>query len=225
MKNNVLVIVAHPDDEILGVGGTILKHIKNGDQVSVLILGDGESSREGATVVNIKKRKKQIERVAKMLKVVNIFIDELPDNQFDSLSLLKIAKKIEAIINKISPNIVYTHHAYDLNIDHRLTFQAVLTACRPQPSFFVKKISTFETPSSTEWQIKNGQNYFCPNEYVNIEKFIDKKIDILKIYKDELRDYPHPRSVEGIKILAKYRGMEIGYKYAEAFHVIRSLSD
>jgi len=225
MKNNILIIAAHPDDEILGVGGTILKHIKNGDQVSILILGDGESSREGATVANIKKRKKQIERVAKMLKVANILIDELPDNQFDSLSLLKIAKKVEAIINKIRPNIVYTHHAYDLNIDHRLTFQAVLTACRPQPDFFVKKILTFEILSSTEWQMKDGNNMFCPNEYNNVENFMDKKIEVLQIYKDELRESSHPRSIEGVKILAQYRGMEVGYKYAEAFQIIRNLND
>ncbi|MFA5317874.1 MAG: PIG-L family deacetylase [Patescibacteria group bacterium] len=225
MKNNILVIAAHPDDEILGIGGTILKHIKNGDQVSILILGDGESSRMSATAVDIAKRKEQVKEVAKKLKIKNIFIDELPDNKFDSVSLLEIIKKIETIINKIKPNIIYTHHAHDLNIDHCLTFQAVLTVCRPQPDFFVKKILTFETLSSTEWQIKNGQNNFCPNEYVNIEKFINKKIEILEIYKDELRDCPHPRSIEGVKVLAKYRGMEVGYKYAEAFQVIRNLND
>lgn len=222
MKNNILVIVAHPDDEILGVGGTILKHVKNGGEANILVLGDGETSKD--TNIDVEKRESQAGETAQRLGVKNIFTEKLPDNQFDSVPLLQITKKVEKVINTIKPDIIYTHHAYDLNIDHRLTFQAVITACRPQPDFFVKKILAFETLSSTEWQIKDQANAFCPNEYINISDYIDKKIEILKIYKDELRKYPHPRSTQGVKILAQYRGMEAGYKYAEAFQVIRILS-
>lgn len=223
MKNKILVIVAHPDDEILGVGGTILKHIKKGEEVSILILSDGEISKDGN--VDVEKRESQAKKVTQCLGVKNIFTERLPDNQFDSISLLRITKEVEKVIKIVEPDTVYTHHVYDLNIDHRLTFQAVLTACRPQLNFCVKKILTFETLSSTEWQIKDQNNMFCPTEHVNISDFIDRKIEILKIYKDELREYPHPRSVEGVRVLAQYRGMEVGLKYAEAFQTVRHLDN
>ncbi|MFA6405689.1 MAG: PIG-L family deacetylase [Candidatus Paceibacterota bacterium] len=225
MRNKILVIVAHPDDEVLGVGGTILKHVAEGDDVSALILGDGELSRGNATLADIKKREKQAEQVSKKMGLKNLFLEKLPDNQFDSVSLLSITKIVEKYINKIKPEVIYTHHGGDLNIDHQLTFQSVLTACRPQPGFFVKSIFTFETPSSTEWANKDFGKTFIPNFYNNISDFIDRKIEILRIYKDEMRSYPHPRSYEGVQILAKFRGMTVGYKYAEAFEVIRKLND
>ncbi len=225
MNKKILVIVAHPDDEILGVGGTILKHAAEGDEVSALILGDGVLSRSTATRADIKEREKQAEQVSKKLGFKNLFLEKLPDNQFDSVSLLSIAKIVEKYIDKIKPDIVYTHHSGDLNIDHKLTFQAVITVCRPQPGFFVKKILTFETLSATEWETSGSEKTFVPNFYNNIGNFIDKKIEAMKIYKDEMRPYPHPRSYEGVEILAKFRGMTSGYKYAEAFEIVRELND
>ena len=222
MKNNILVIVAHPDDEVLGMGGTILK-LSEKNEINVLFLSSGEGSRD--TKPRKEERKKQAKRVANNLNIKNIFFDDFPDNQFDSIPLLSVVKKIEKIIYELKSNIIYTHNPKDLNIDHQVTFQSVLTACRPQPNFFVKKILAFETLSSTEWQQKNLGNIFCPNEYVNIEETIDKKIDILKIYQKEIRDFPHPRSKKGVRILSQYRGMEVGYKNAEAFQIIRNLND
>lgn len=141
------------------------------------------------------------------------------------MPLLDIIKKIESVIARIKPDIIYTHHMGDLNIDHRLTTQAVLTACRPQPGFCVKKILSFEVLSSTEWQIKDSSYCFYPTEYTDIFEFIEKKVEILqKAYGDELRQFPHPRSVQGVRILAQYRGIEVGYKSAEAFQIIRFLS-
>jgi len=220
--NKILIVGAHPDDEILGVGGTILKHVKNGDQVKILILGDGEISRETG---DIAKRQNQAQIAAMSLGVKDLILEKLPDNQFDSVPLLTIVKIVEKAIMEFKPEIIYTHHGADLNIDHQLTFRAVITACRPQPAFFVKKILTFETSSSTEWQSKASEKIFLPNEYHDISEFIDKKIEILKNYQDELRPYPHPRSAEGVKILAQYRGIEVGYRFAEAFQIIRSLND
>lgn len=221
--NKVLVVAAHPDDEVLGAAGTILKHIKSGDSVSLLILGDGATSRGAAA--QVKKRTDQAKKAAKVLGVKKLFLETLPDNKFDSVPLLEIIKKVEAVLNRIKPSIVYTHFSDDLNLDHRLTFQAILTACRPQPGFFVKKILAFEVLSSTEWQEKKGKNTFCPTHYNDISGFIDKKIEALEVYADELRPYPHPRSKEGVKILAQYRGLEVGYKYAEAFQLVRVLED
>lgn len=220
MKNNILVIAAHPDDEVLGAGGTILKHVKSKDKVTLIILSEGEASR--GKQANTIKRQNQAKRVSQLLGVANLHLEKLPDNEFDKISLLTITKTLERYIYSIKPNIIYTHNISDLNIDHQITAKSVITACRPQPNFFVKKILSFEVLSSTEWQFAGS---FCPNEFVNITEYIDKKIQIIKMYKDELRKYPHPRSAEGVRILARYRGMQVGFLFAEAFQIIRSLQN
>jgi len=219
--SKVLIVVAHPDDEVLGVGGAILKHVKEGDEVRILIMADGESARNEG--VDIGKREAQAKKVGEVLGVKDIILEGLPDNAMDSLTLLEITKLVERVVFDFKPEIIYTHCPNDLNVDHRLAFQAVLTCCRPQPGFFVKKILAFETPSSTEWQIKDAAHIFCPTKYIDISEVIDDKINCLKIYKDELREYPHPRSLEGVKVLARFRGIEVGCEYAEAFQVIRIL--
>lgn len=221
-KNKIFIIAAHPDDEVLGAGGTILKHIVKGDEVRVLLLSEGETSRAKA---NIARRQVQAKKAAEMLGVKELFLEQLPDNQFDSLPLLKIIKLIEKHLEKIKPGIIYTHHHNDLNIDHQLTAKAVLTAARPQPNYFVKKILAFEVLSSTEWQTKDKKHLFYPTIYNDITNFIDRKIEILKVYKQELKKYPHPRSLQGVKALAQYRGIESGYNFAEAFQLIRQLND
>jgi LmbE family N-acetylglucosaminyl deacetylase len=219
----VLVVAAHPDDEVLGVGGTIANHTQNKDQVSILILGDGETARDKAGKTDISKRVKQAEKVAKLLKVDDLFLEKLPDNQFDTLPLLTIVKKIEKYLRKVKPNLIYTHFSQDLNIDHQLTFKAVLTACRPQPGSCIKQILGFETLSSTHWQISDPGHAFCPNQFHDIRKTIDKKIQAMKIYRNELQPFPHPRSIRGIRTLAQLRGMQSGCQYAEAFQVIRNI--
>ena len=219
--NTVLVVAAHPDDEVLGAGGAILRHKDNGDSVSVLILSDGETSR--GTGIDVDKRHEQALQASKVLGVDKIFFESFPDNCFDTVALLDIAKKIEQVIRELSPNIIYTHHVNDLNIDHRRTCEAVLTAARPQPNHPVRSILSFEVLSSTEWQIKTGEKIFSPTLYIDIERYISKKIEALSVYVDELRPAPHPRSAEGVNILARYRGMEVGLNYAEAFSVIRDI--
>lgn len=218
-KNKILVVAAHPDDEVLGVGGTILKHVSLGDEVSIMIMGDGETAR--GDLADVSKRKNQLKEVSKILGAKSVIINNYPDNEFDTISLLQITKKVEKIINSEKPNVIYTHFSNDLNIDHQITFQAVLTACRPQPGNYVKEIYSFETLSSTEWQKHSSGNIFCPTLFVNIEESIDKKLNIIKKYKDELRDWPHSRSIEGINVLAKYRGAQSGCEFAEAFEVVR----
>ena len=220
MKKNILVVVAHPDDEILGAGGTLMHHIETGDDVYCLILGEGQMSRDGKSADDVTALRADSIAVAKMIGFKQIFFSNFPDNEFDSVSLLKITKEIEKYFLEIKPQIVYTHHEYDLNVDHRLTFQAVLTASRPCTNFYPSEILTFESLSSTEWQNKSHKA-FSSNIYHDISPYLDKKIECLKLYKGEIREYPHPRSEEGIKILAQYRGLESGLKYAEAFCLIR----
>lgn len=222
MKKKILVIAAHPDDEILGPGGTLIKHVLQGDDVFCLILGQGAMARAGASESSVEQLRQEALAAAKVIGFKEIYFSDFPDNQFDKISLLSIVNEVEKYIDKIRPDIVYTHFENDLNIDHRLTFQAVLTACRPCHEGAPKAIYSFETLSCTEWQMA-GKN-FKPNVYVDIENVIEIKMDALKKYDSEIRKYPHPRSPEGIKILAQYRGLESGLRFAEGLCLVRICS-
>ena len=219
MKNKILIIAAHPDDEVLGAGGTLIKHAAQGDEAFCLILGEGAMSRTGASKTAVKKLRQQTIKAGRVVGFRKIYFSDLPDNSFDAVPLLKIVKIVERFLEKIKPDIVYTHHEDDLNIDHRLTFQAVLTACRPINQGCPKEIYTFETLSCSEWQTAGKK--FRPNVYVDIGSVIDKKIAALKKYSSEIRKYPHPRSPEGIKILAQYRGLESSLHFAEGLCLVR----
>lgn len=222
----ILVIAAHPDDELLGVAGTVAKHNANGDYVECIILGEGQTSRwEKRELSNkniIEELHKNTLDAARIIGFKEVRFANFPDNRFDSVDLLDIVKFIEKVINVLQPEIIYTHHGGDLNIDHKRTFQAVMTATRTVNNYSVKELYTFETLSSTEWNFEKD-NSFRPNVFVDIEPFIEKKVDAMCNYKSELCDYPHPRSVEGIKILANYRAMTVGKKYVEAFELIRKV--
>lgn len=222
----ILVIAAHPDDEVLGAGGTIAKHVINGDDVYVRILGEGITSRfnkNDNVQSEINELKNNSLKAGKILGVKNISFFSFPDNKFDTVPRLDIIKIIESQILTVKPDIIYTHHYGDLNIDHRITFDATMVAVRPIGiGNNIKKIFLFEIPSSTEWNAP-FLNIFMPNIYIDITKTLDKKIKAMKLYHSEIRNYPHPRSIEGISIIAKYRGIQIGLKAAEAFMLIRGI--
>jgi LmbE family N-acetylglucosaminyl deacetylase len=221
MNEKILVVVAHPDDEILGIGGTLIKQAKQGDEIFCLILGEGAMARTGISKTAVKKLRQEAIKAGRTIGFKKTYFSDFPDNSFDKVALLKIIKTIERFLEIIKPDIIYTHHDYDLNIDHCLTFQAVWTACRPCNKNCPKEIYTFETLSCSEWQTTDKK--FKPNVYVDISNVIDKKIEALKKYSSEIRKYPHPRSPEGVKILAQYRGLECGLKFAEAFCLVRKL--
>ncbi len=223
MSDIALIIAAHPDDELLGVGGTVAKLTEEGVQAYCLILGQGALSRDAGTEKEAELLEKQAKEAGDIIGFKKIFFARFPDNAFDTVSLLQITKFVEKIIEEIKPQVVYTHHEYDLNIDHRLTFQAVLTACRPCNTFCPKELYTFETLSSTEWQSKDHKQ-FEPTVYTAISGTIEKKIQALSCYAGEMRNHPHSRSLEGVRILAKYRGLEAHLPYAEAFRLIRKIS-
>ena len=222
---NILIIVAHPDDEVLGCGGTIAKLSSNSD-IYTLILGEGITSRDISDEEKkeeLKELKGQSDESNKILDVKRVFFEHFPDNKFDTIPLLDIIKSIEKIIQEIKPEEIFTHHYGDLNIDHQITHKAVLTAVRPVGGYTVKKILLFEVLSSTEWNYQNQTSIFTPNTYIDISETLNKKLEAMKVYKSEIHDYPHPRSLEGIKILAKKRGLEVGLKFAEAFCLIRKI--
>jgi LmbE family N-acetylglucosaminyl deacetylase len=222
MKKKILVVAAHPDDEILGCGGTILKHINNGDDVNILFISDGESSRKNGTSIKIDQRKKKAIKVARLLGSRSPIFLNLKDNSLDGYLLLEIIKKIELVFKKIRPEIIYTHFKNDLNVDHQITYKAVMTVCRPGEMNFVKEIYSFEISSSTDWAHPQ-LDAFRPNVIVDIGRFLKKKISLIKIYSKELRRYPHSRSLKSIKNKSQFRGNQFSLKHAEAFELIRLL--
>jgi len=222
-NEQILIIAAHPDDEILGCGGTIVKLSKK-NKITALILGEGIMSRNSIINKNaILKLRKDARKAQEIIGINNLYFEEFPDNSFDSIPFLKITKKTEDYIKKINPDIIFTHHHSDLNIDHRITFQAVLTSCRPQPDFKHPDIYCFEIPSSTDYQILTGENIFKPNVFIDITETIDIKLEALKCYKSEIRQFPHSRSIDGIKLMAQDWGRKVGKEYIEAFELIRSI--
>jgi LmbE family N-acetylglucosaminyl deacetylase len=207
-----------PDDEILGPGATLRKHVLAGDEVYCLILGEGAVMHgiDSEELVN------QSRSAGKVIGFNEMRFIGLKDNELDTYPLLYIIKAIEAHLKTIQPNIIYTHHFGDLNIDHRITFQAVMTACRPGCST-VKEIYAFEISSSTDYANNTGLQPFIPDKFVDIKETLQCKINAMKCYQTELRDWPHPRSLEGIKILAQFRGMMVNKEYCEAFETIRKV--
>jgi LmbE family N-acetylglucosaminyl deacetylase len=223
----ILAVVAHPDDEIIGVGGTLCKHTSMGDDVYVLILGDGKSSRNYTyKKLSENLKQKSLNETKKALSCLGIkyfYKESFPDNRFDGINMLDIAKKVSFYVNKIKPTIVYTHHFGDLNIDHQRTSEAVTIACRPIENNSVQTIYQFETLSSTEMAGYIPSRAFLPNVFINIETEIHKKLKAMGCYKSELHQFPHPRSLEAIEANAKVWGAKVNLKYAEAFFCLRQI--
>ena len=228
-NKNILVIAAHPDDEILGCGGTLNRFSEEGFDIHILILGEGITARQDVRKPDevrekIEQLSKQAEVSANIIGAKSVEISNFPDNRFDTIPLLDIVKKVEQKKKDIQPAIVFTHNSHDLNIDHRITSKAVLTACRPLYKESVEKILAFEILSSTEWQVQQSQTVFLPNYFVSLsDKHIETKISAFKSYISEIRAMPHPRSYEAIRTLSRWRGIYSGCKYAEAFEVIRCI--
>lgn len=217
---NILVVAAHSDDEVLGCGGTIAKHVMNGDRVTVVFMTDGVGSRVGNDNDDVAIRNVSAKKALSTLSVSQSFQFDFPDNNMDSVPLLQVVKKIEKVIEQIQPSVVYTHFAHDLNVDHRITHQAVMTACRPQVQSSVKEIYTFEVLSSTEWASKTNDQ-FLPQLIVDVSESWELKVKALECYHTEMRKFPHSRSYEAVEALAVLRGSTHGVSKAEAFFVER----
>lgn len=216
---HILAIVAHPDDEVLGAGATLARHAMEGDTVTIAFMADGEASRGSKD--GIAMRKEAAKASAKIIGAQECRFFSFPDNAMDSVPLLEISQKIESVIADAKPDTIYTHNPEDLNIDHQLTARAVMTAARPVWPFSIGTILAFETLSSTEWSAPVFGNAFAPDYYVECEVSWNKKLDAMECYKNEMRPFPHPRSKEAIDGLGIYRGIQAGFKKAEAFKVLR----
>lgn len=229
MHNNQigLVIAAHPDDEVLGCGGTIARLAKDGHEVYIAILGEGITSRynkrEEVEKKFIEKLHAQSHEVGRYLSVKEVFLFSLPDNRFDTVPLLDIVKVVENLVDKLQPDIIYTHHGGDLNIDHQIVHRAVLTAARPVKNCRVKEIYAFEVPSSTEWAFHQFEPVFRPNVFVDITETLEIKLQAMRLYESEIRPFPHPRSLEALRAIACRWGSMVGLEAAEAFQLVRAI--
>lgn len=233
MSEVVLVVVAHPDDEILGCGGVMARHAADGDLVRILILAEGITSRDDSRVVDSRKQELlQLQataiQAASIIGVKDVIFGGFPDNRMDSIDLLDVVKLVEDCVAKLRPSIIYTHHHGDLNIDHQITNRAVMTAARPQPGSSVKRLLFFEIPSATGWNAPAVGLSFLPQYYVDISTMLNGgksafecKMKALEAYSCEMRPFPHTRSIEAMGHLAAWRGSQVGFVSAEAFEIGR----
>ena len=227
-NDKVLVIAAHPDDEILGCGGTIARHAAEGDDVHIFILSTGVVGRY--PVEEVEKHRDEIdalraaaEKAAEILGARPPVFGPLPDNRFASVDFDDVVQTMEGMVADVRPSIIYTHFEHDLNLDHNITYRAVITACRPVPEASVSAIYSFETVSSTEWRRGGPDMTFHPSLFVDIAPYLEAKIEALQAYGSEMRTFPHPRSIENIQAMARSRGSAVGVEAAEAFAVISEI--
>lgn len=216
----ILVVSPHPDDEVLGCGGVMKKYAEEGHEVYVLLLTDGSEIRYGDSM--IEGLQKEARACGKILGVKEIFFRNLPEQKLDGIPLLDIIREVEAVVEKVKPEIVYTPHQGDINQDHGAVFEATMIAIRAINKD-VKEIYSYETPSSTEWGVPRADRAFIPNVFVNIENQLEHKIKALNEYKSQIKKWPHSRSNEGVRTVAQYRGMQSHLPAAEAFMLMRKI--
>ena len=224
-KKKILIVVSHPDDEVLGCGGSIARFVKDGNQVAVIFTHEGSTSRYDnknykEARLKIKSREAMAIKVSKVLKFKILQFGQNQNLDNRNFDILKNTKNLIKLFNKFKPNIVFTHHPDDINEDHKYTFQTVINASRPVTKHIIEKILLMEIPSSTDWNIKSN---FKPNFFVSIDKFFDKKLKAFKIYKSENKSFPHSRSLINLDAQSKYRGAQVGLAQAEAFEIYRDI--
>ncbi|MEM7367625.1 MAG: PIG-L family deacetylase [Bacteroidota bacterium] len=229
-NERIMIVVAHPDDEVLGMGASIHRMIQEyGCTIEVVILGEGITSRADQRdpahwQKELAEHKQHIESARKILGYQAVHIHNFPDNRFDGIELLDLIKVVEQEKRRFRPGIIFTHHGGDTNIDHRRTFEAVVTAIRPMEEEEVHSLFCFEIPSSTEWQAFHAPMPWQPNFFFSVsEENLEAKIQAMEQYSHEKRPFPHPRSPQGLRTLAMRQGVRVGLPLAEAFLLVRHI--
>lgn len=221
----ILVIAAHPDDEIYGMGGTIARLNSEGKEIYLLIVTDGSTSqyREADNIDDIIKEKKlETKAAAKIVGIKQVFYGNLPDMRLDQTDHIKINSVIEETIDKVNPDTVFTHYWGDVNLDHRRVYESTMVSTRPTFNQCVKEVYCYNVPSSTEWEPAVHHN-FSPNYFVDISEYTQKKQKAIKAYKTELREFPHPRSLKYVEAQDVAVGLRYGIKNCEEFILIRKV--
>lgn len=225
--DKVLIVAAHPDDEVIGVGGTIARYVSEGAVVKVLIVTDGSTSqyRNNPDLLNILAEKKiETERAAALLGVREVIYGNLPDMRLDVVEHTMVNSVIEKVIDDFQPNIVFTHFWGDVNLDHQCVCKSTLVACRPVPGQSVRQLYGYYVQSSTDWNVQSTNNAFMPTMFVDISgEYADIKYKAMACYSAELREYPHPRSIEALRVNDCANGIHVGMNAAECFVVYRAL--
>jgi LmbE family N-acetylglucosaminyl deacetylase len=221
----VLVIAAHPDDEVLGCGATAARLAGEQHEVHFAILGEGVTSRHAqrsdADARQLAELHRQAQAATAKLGAKSLVLHKLPDNRLDTVPLLEVVKLVEELVDRLKPDVIYTHHPGDLNVDHGVIHRAVLTATRPISGQSVREIYAFEIPSSTEWAFGSLQPTFRPNVFVDVAATLEAKIAAMACYETESREFPHPRSPEALRAVARHWGSVVGCDAAEAFELVR----
>ncbi|MDN3025494.1 PIG-L deacetylase family protein [Streptomyces sp. S.PB5] len=218
--STVLVLAAHPDDEVLGVGATLARHVREGDAVHAVVFAEGASSRyrEGLA----EELSKSARRAAQVLGLASLELWSLPDQRLDTLPLIEVVQRVETVVDGLRPDLVYTHFPGDVNTDHGVVARAAWTACRPYVLPSLRRFAVFETPSSTEWGW-SAERPFSPSLYVDVTRTLDDKLGAMSCYETELRDPPHPRSLHALRERAAYWGSRVGRPAVEPFQVLREV--
>lgn len=222
---NVLVVAAHPDDEVLGCGGTIARLSDEGHDVFVAILGEGVTSRfqrrEEAGRGLLDALHADARQAGEILGAREVFLHDLPDNRFDTVPMLGVVKIVEQLVEQLAPEVVYTQHGGDLNVDHGVVFRATLTATRPVSGQPVRELYAYEVASSSEWSFQRFAPVFRPTAFVDVSATLERKVKAMQAYESEARAFPHPRSPEALRAAARRWGSVVGVEAAEAFEAVR----
>lgn len=217
----VVVVAAHPDDEVLGAGGTLARHVRAGDEVHAVVLAEGATSRyEDGMVSALAGASK---RAADVLGLASLHACGLPDQRLDAVPLIELTQLLEGVLAALRPDVVYTHFPGDVNLDHGAVARAAWTACRPYVFPALRRFAVFETPSSTEWAWPLDGDAFRPDLYVDVSTTLEVKLAAFACYESELRPYPHPRSWRALSERAAYWGSRVGRRAVEPFHVLREV--
>jgi LmbE family N-acetylglucosaminyl deacetylase len=218
---NIVVVAAHPDDEILGAGATFARHALAGDTVHAVVMAEGATSRYEA---GMKESLHEAgERAARAIGFASIRFESLPDQRLDTVPLIEVTQRVETILEELDPAIVYTHFSGDVNLDHGVVSRAVWTACRPYRFPRLTRVAAFETPSSTEWGAPHEGSGFRPTLFVDVTDTLDAKIAAIECYESELRPYPHPRSAQALRERAAFWGSVAGRPAVEPFMILREI--
>jgi LmbE family N-acetylglucosaminyl deacetylase len=217
----VLIVAAHPDDETIGAGGTIARHVSSGDDVFWCIVTQGYSPPWSEEILI--KARKQIDKVQQVVGFKKVYRLGFPTVKLNSVPHIDLCNALQQVVNDVRPEIVYTTSRNDSNMDHRIVYDCTLVATRPLPGSSVRRILSYEIGYTNHFGIPSGASKFAPNVFVDIAPYLEQKLTAMQYYETELRESPHPRSIEGISLLAKERGLGVGLEAAECFELVREM--